>query len=100
MSETQPEEMPIKAPEATGEAPEISSEEYWKKPKATKSASGTVQSGVVQVGLWSRSFVFRAFVWIAALLAATLLALVASAYLSDFDSVLEMLKWIKGSLVG
>jgi hypothetical protein len=65
-------------------------DEYWKRPEQ----SGNKKSVDPGIGIWSRSRVFRAIMWVATLLVAVFLALVASAYLSGFDSFLEMIDWV------
>jgi hypothetical protein len=91
-TELQPEAIPEVAP---GTEQETEPDEYWKRPEPKEVAPLTPQ-----VGLWSRSRAFRVFVWITVLLASTQLALLASSYLSGFDSAFEMLNWIKDSFVG
>ncbi|MDR0350081.1 MAG: hypothetical protein LBH64_00840 [Coriobacteriales bacterium] len=50
------------------------------------------------VGLWSRSRALRIVAWILSIVVALVLALCASAYLSGFDSVHEMISWLIESL--
>jgi hypothetical protein len=69
-------------------------EDYWKKPEPKNDAVIT-DSGL---GLWSRSRLFRCIAWIVTILVVIFLALLASAYLSGFDSIPEMANWLRTSL--
>ncbi|MCL1846369.1 MAG: hypothetical protein FWF91_00170 [Coriobacteriia bacterium] len=65
-------------------------DEYWKKPGPGMEAG---YREAPKVGLWSRFFALRAVVWIGAILIVIVLALFATAYLSGFDSLSEMIDW-------
>ena len=69
-------------------------DEYWKKPSPP---TGFRMREAPRVGLWSRSFVLRAAVWVLAILVVIVLAIYASAYLSGFDSVFDMIDWYRAS---
>jgi len=70
-------------------------DEYWKKPDPLDEGVKHTDPGV---GVWSRSFGFRAIVWLITMLAVVVLALVVSAYLSGFNSMFEMISWIRTSV--
>jgi hypothetical protein len=70
-------------------------EDYWKKPERQEGEK-SVDPGI---GLWSRSWPLRIGVWVFAVIVALVLALVASAYLSGFESVFAMLNWLRESLM-
>jgi hypothetical protein len=69
-------------------------EDYRKTPERQE-AEKSVDPGI---GIWSRSWPLRVGVWILAVIVAIVLALVASAYLSGFESVFAMLTWLRDSL--
>jgi hypothetical protein len=73
----------------------ISVEDIWKRPEPLEDSRPENDPGV---GLWSRSSALRVTTWTLAIIAAIVLALAASAYLSGFSSVLEMLIWLLSSL--
>ena len=65
-------------------------DEYWKKPEPRMDAGFR---STPKVGLWSRSFALRAVVWVGSILVVIVLALFATAYLSGFDSISDMIDW-------
>jgi hypothetical protein len=70
-------------------------EEYWRKPEPSQN-----QSEEQKTGTWSKSRMVRVIIWIIVLLAVIPLAFIISAYLSGFDSVFEMLAWIRSQNAG
>jgi hypothetical protein len=74
---------------------ETETESYWKKPDPQAKEAERQEPSV---GVWSRSHTLRVSVWIGTLILALFLALVVSAYLSGFNSVLEMIDWLRESL--
>jgi len=70
------------------------SDEYWKKPEPIVNQE---TDSTPELGLWSRSFAFRVFIWVEMTLIVIVLALLATAYLSGFDSVFEMFDWYRVS---
>jgi hypothetical protein len=71
-------------------------ENYWKKPDPQEKAA---QQQEAAVGIWSRSRALRVVVWLVVLALTLLLALVISAYLSGFDSLFEMMDWLRASVL-
>lgn len=79
--------------ETTTENSEITAEDYWKKPEQRDGEVITDPS----IGIWSRSRALRLIVWIVTIIAVLFLSLLASAYLSGFDSMFEMISWLRDS---
>jgi hypothetical protein len=50
-----------------------------------------------KVGLWSRSFALRAVTWITMILIVIALALFATAYLSGFETLPDMVDWYRNT---
>jgi hypothetical protein len=69
-------------------------EDYWKKPDPQESGTQHKDPGV---GIWSRWRALRIVAWVFALTAACVAALFASAYLSGFSSVIDMINWLRTS---
>jgi preprotein translocase subunit Sec63 len=70
-------------------------EEYWKKPEPSEQKTEERKTST-----WSKSRAIRIIIWIIVLLAIIPISLVISAYLSGFDSVFEMLGWIRNTISG
>ena len=68
--------------------------EHWKEPET---AIRRVATKDYKVGIWSRSFALRTIVWIIVILTVVVLALIATASLSGFDSLFEMIQWYRSS---
>jgi hypothetical protein len=81
--------------ETMTENSEITAEDYWKKPEQRNGEVITDPS----IGIWSRSRALRLIVWIVTIIAVIFLSLLASAYLSGFDSMFEMISWLCDSLL-
>jgi hypothetical protein len=73
---------------------EEAAEDYWKKPEQR---DGEVIADP-SIGIWSRSRALRCAVWTVTIIAVIFLSLVVSAYLSGFDSLFEMISWLRESL--
>jgi hypothetical protein len=74
---------------------EATAEDYWKKPEQ-RDGEAITDPGV---GIWSRSRALRLVVWIVTIIIVIFLSLVVSAYLSGFDSLFEMITWLRESLL-
>ncbi|MDR1184635.1 MAG: hypothetical protein LBK67_07545 [Coriobacteriales bacterium] len=72
---------------------EVATDDYWKKPEPQENKKQQDPG----IGIWSRSRALRITVWIVVILIVVILALVVSAYLSGFDSVFEMINWMRES---
>jgi hypothetical protein len=74
----------------------VAEEEYWKKPEPSE----VQKQQQPQSSSWARSRAIRIIIWIIVILAIIPLSLVASAYISGFDSVFDMLTWIRNNING